>query len=123
MVIYCTCCRSCALLRSRLRVRATQQPLGELPSEHLSSHSQVKRLAKRHCPSVKQRAVGNERCLLDSPESNRCCASPSERLTNKKIISPHETLLSVFDVTPPADDRSVIEMCHLRPTEEYTRLK
>jgi len=33
-----------------------------LPSEHLSSHSQ----AKRHCPSVKQRAVGKERCLLDS---------------------------------------------------------
>jgi len=42
------------------------EPPTWLPSEHLSSHSQVKRLAKRHCPSVKQRAVGKERCLLDS---------------------------------------------------------
>jgi hypothetical protein len=39
--------------------------LSSLPSEHLSSHSQVKRQAKRHCPSVKQRAVGKEWCLLD----------------------------------------------------------
>jgi hypothetical protein len=38
-----------------------------LPSEHLSSHSQ----AKRHCPSVKQRAVGKERCLLDSHSHSR----------------------------------------------------
>ena len=47
-----------------------------------------------------------------------------------QIISPHETLLSVFDVTPPVDDRSVIDVspAHLRPTwtdgrpEEYTRV-
>ncbi len=78
-ILYYTPFPECFKIDLRIRHQSSQKNVGQVAVEkHHSSHSQV----KRHCPSVKQRAVGKERCLLDRPSRNaeKSCARVAKRL-------------------------------------------